>query len=134
MAIKLLWLALGGTLGTWCRFAFAEWAISRWSGYLPVGTLLANGLGCLLIGLLVGLLEARVGAVVEAPPELRLLLMTGFLGALTTFSAFELEAFLYMREGLWMRALLYLVGSLILGLLLLAGGFQAGRMLGGLRV
>lgn len=133
-ALNLLWLLLGGGMGTMCRYFINEWALPRLGSHLPYGTLGANLLGCLLIGLLLGVFESRFGSLTGAPTALRLLLITGFLGGLTTFSTYELEAFLYLRDGLWGRALAYLTLSIVLGLAVLWAGFQAGRLAGGLRV
>ncbi len=126
---KVLILILGGSIGTLSRYFLAEWGQSRFGGFFPYGTLLVNLLGCLIIGLLVGILEKRFHALVEVPLQLRLLLITGFLGAFTTFSSYELEAFLFLRQGQWERALLYLVGSIGLGLLLILTGSRLGRIL-----
>jgi CrcB protein len=78
---------------------------------------------------LLGFFESRYHALTEAPAHLRLLLITGFLGALTTFSSYELEAFLYLRQGVWEKALLYLTGSIVLGLSLILLGFKLGQIL-----
>ncbi len=122
-------LILGGSLGTVSRYYLAEWGQARFGTWLPYGTLLVNLGGCLIVGLLLGVLESRFHALAEAPVQLRLLLFSGFLGAFTTFSSYELEALLYFRQGLWERALLYLAGSIVLGLLLMAGGWHLARML-----
>ncbi|WP_303673164.1 fluoride efflux transporter CrcB [Vampirovibrio chlorellavorus] len=124
---KAVLLIVGGSLGTLCRYYLADWGQSRWGVVFPFGTLLVNLLGCLLIGLLLGGFERRFEALAAVPVELRLMLMTGFLGAFTTFSSYELEAFVMLRQGAWERALIYLLGSLVLGLLLVLLGFRLGR-------
>lgn len=126
MGNKLVLLILGGSVGTLCRYFWAEWGQARFGTWLPYGTLLVNLIGCLILGLLLGFFESRYHALSEAPIQLRLLLITGFLGALTTFSSYELEAFLYLRHGAWERALLYLIGSIVLGLGLMALGVRLG--------
>lgn len=126
---RVLILIVGGSIGTLCRYYLAEFGQSRFGSWLPFGTLLVNLLGCLIIGLLFGVFEKRYQALVEVPMQLRLLLMTGFLGAFTTFSSYELETVLLFRQGAWERALLYLVGSLVLGLLLVMAGARLGRVL-----
>lgn len=126
---KIWVLIVGGSIGTLCRYYLAEWGQARFGTFFPYATLLVNLLGCLIIGLLLGVFEKRFHALVEAPLQLRLLLMTGFLGALTTFSSYELEAFLLLRQGSWERALLYLAGSIVLGLLLILTGSKLGRLL-----
>lgn len=126
---KVLILILGGSIGTLGRYFLAEWGQTRLGSFFPYGTLLVNLLGCLIIGLLLGVFEKRFHALVEVPLQLRLLLITGFLGAFTTFSSYELEAFLFLRQGQWERALLYLTGSICLGLLLILTGSRLGRIL-----
>lgn len=126
---KVLLLILGGSAGTLCRYYLADWGQSRWGAFFPYGTLLVNLLGCLLIGLLLGGLERRFEALAAVPVELRLLLMTGFLGAFTTFSSYEMEAFVMFRHGVWERALIYVLGSLVLGFLLVFLGTRLGRAL-----
>src|SRR5688572_25079244 len=111
MLDKIGILVVGGAIGTLSRYYLAEWGQSLWGSQFPYGTLLVNMLGCLLMGCVVGFAESRYQALVEMPYQLRLLLMTGFLGAFTTFSSYELEALLLLRHGAWERALLYLVGS-----------------------
>ena len=123
-----IWLIVGGGVGTLCRYGLNEWASGRFGPAWPFGTIGANGIGCLIIGLLLGFFESRFGTFAEAPLHWRLLLITGFLGALTTFSSYELEAFLFMRDGLWQKALVYLLGSIAIGLLLLWMGVQLGRL------
>lgn len=129
MLNKLFLLLLGGGLGTVCRYFMAEWGQARWGVHFPYGTLLVNMSGCLMMGILLGVLEARFGSLAASPYPLRLLLISGFLGGLTTFSSYELETLLLLRNGSWERALLYAVGSLILGLLILLAGFRATRLL-----
>lgn len=125
-----LWLLIvGGSAGTVCRHYLATWGQARWGTALPFGTLLVNVLGCLIMGLLWGALERRFGALAGVPIELRLLLMSGFLGAFTTFSSYELETLLLFRQGAWERALIYALGSLLLGGLLLWLGARLGRTL-----
>jgi CrcB protein len=128
---KILLLILGGSLGTLCRYFLAEWGQARWGVWLPYGTLLVNLVGCFVMGCLLGGFESRGQAWVEIPPAIRVLVATGFLGAMTTFSSYELEALLYLRQGLWERALLYLVGSVVLGLLAMLLGVRVSRFLGG---
>ena len=126
---KVLLLILGGSVGTLCRYYVADWGQARWGIFFPYGTLLVNLLGCLLIGLLLGGFERRFEALAAVPVELRLMLMTGFLGAFTTFSSYELEAFVLLRQGAWERALIYVLGSIVLGLLLVLLGVRLGRAL-----
>jgi CrcB protein len=134
MLNKFWLLLIGGGVGTVCRYFLAEWGQARWGVHLPYGTLLVNMAGCCLMGILLGVLESRFGALDSAPYALRLLLISGFLGGLTTFSSYELETFLLFRHGAWERALLYALGSVALGLLVMLGGFRLTRLLMGGRL
>ncbi len=116
---EILFLVLGGSLGTLSRY-YLSLGIQQWAGtHMPYGTLAANLIGCLLIGVLLAVTEKTEWL----SPGLRLMLGTGFLGALTTFSTFELETFQLMRDDALGRALAYMGISLALGLSVLAAGY-----------
>ncbi len=115
----------GGALGTGARYA-VQLAAARWTLF-PWGTLTVNALGCLAIGVLGRLVHQRdLGR-----EELRLLLITGFLGGFTTFSAFGYDTFSLWRTGQARLALLNIVSNNALGLLAVALGWWAvGRLWG----
>ena len=119
-----LWVALGGATGAAARFAVAQWMSSRWGWTFPWGTFAVNVTGSLAIGLVMTLLIAR-----GADPMYRLLLVTGFLGGYTTFSAFSFEALTLLEARRWDAAALYVIGSVGLGLLATALGLGLGRLL-----
>ncbi|MGE0200072.1 MAG: fluoride efflux transporter CrcB [Candidatus Melainabacteria bacterium] len=114
-------LIIGGSLGTLCRYGIGlmsqHWAVSQ---NFPAGTLLANVLGCLILGLFLGVTEARQ---ITLPPSLRLMLVVGFLGALTTFSTFELDTFLLLKEGAALKAAANVLLSIGLGFAALWAAF-----------
>jgi CrcB protein len=107
-------LAVGGgaALGAWSRWGLGLW-LNALVPQLPLGTLTANLIG----GYLVGLALAWFALVEGGPPELRLLVVTGFLGGLTTFSTFSAEAtgLLARQQFGWAAAhiALHLGGSLL---------------------
>lgn len=111
LAVALL--CIGASLG-----AIARWQLSLWlntgTQWLPVGTLTANLVGGWLIGLLVAIFQAQPGI----DPLWRLALVTGFLGALTTFSTFSMETVQLLQSDRVGHALalatLHLAGSLAL--------------------
>ena len=122
--VAYLWVALGGAAGSTARFAIAQWAAARWGWTFPWGTFAVNVTGSLAIGLVMTLLLAR-----GADPAYRLLLVTGFLGGYTTFSAFSLEALTLLEARRWDAAAFYVICSVVLGLLATGLGLGLGRLL-----
>ncbi len=114
-------VALGATAGAWLRWLLALW-LNRHAEAIPWGTFSANMLG----GYLVGLVLALIFSHPEWPPFWRLLLITGFMGGLTTFSTFSAETIAFLEEGRFGMALGYagmsLLGSLVLTMLGLMTG------------
>jgi CrcB protein len=112
-SINFLAVALGATVGAWLRWLLSLW-LNRHADMLPWGTFAANMLGGYLVGLVVGVIASHP----EWPQFWRLLLVTGFLGGLTTFSAFSAEVIGFVEEGRLGMALTYagtsLAGSLVL--------------------
>jgi CrcB protein len=111
-----LWLVLaavggGAVLGAWSRWALAYWLNPR-IAHLPLGTLTANLLGAYLIGIFIALFATHP----TVPPAWRLLIVTGFLGGMTTFSTFSAESFALLQQGRHgaavAHAALHLFGSL----------------------
>ena len=122
---------LAGALGTLARYGFSllvqEW-VETWGdrtflgAAFPLGTLLVNVLGCFLLSLIVTLTLAEA-----VKPEWRLILGTGFLGAFTTFSTFELESEHLLAWGHNKAAVVYILGNLVLGF----GAIYLGRAVAG---
>ncbi|WP_054030464.1 fluoride efflux transporter CrcB [Desulfatitalea tepidiphila] len=115
---------LGGSLGAASRYAIGLLAAKAWGVQFPWGTLLVNLSGCFLIGLLFALADrARL-----LTPEMRLLLITGYLGALTTFSSFTLETVNAGRAGLTLQPLANILVNNIGGLALTILGMRLGGL------
>lgn len=114
--MQWLAVALGGAVGAMGRYALLAWLYPVMGNRFPLGTLTANVVGCFLVGICYVLIVEK--AVLS--PEWRLWLMTGFLGALTTFSTFSLDALLLWQNGHTATALLY-VASTFLACLLAVG-------------
>jgi|SRR6476661_61692 len=115
-------VALGGSAGALARYWLQQAVQGRYPLSWPVGTGVVNVLGCLLAGLLLGLLERHtLGA------GWRLLLVTGFCGGFTTFSAFALENLALLRGGQLLTAAIYAGGSVVLGVLAATGGYWLAR-------
>ena len=110
MGATLAAIAVGAVLGAWARYGLALALNGR--SWLPWGTFAANAIGGLLIGLAIAHLSART----DVSPLWRLFFVTGFLGALTTFSAFSGEVTTLLLDGQLLRgvglAALHLVASL----------------------
>lgn len=123
MGIQVLAVAIGGAIGCCLRYLATLGAARVVGTSFPAGTLLVNVLGCLLAGLLFGLAAERAGF----PPILRLLVMTGFLGGFTTFSAFSLETVNLMRDGSWAIALGSIAANNVIGLTAAVAGIYLGR-------
>lgn len=117
MMRDLILVFLGGGMGSMCRYGVGAYLLKSVAVRFPVATLMANALGCLLIGLLMGYLSNRPATFWS------LLFVTGFCGGFTTFSTFSNETFQYFRQGLYGVALTYVALSLLLGLLMVALGF-----------
>jgi CrcB protein len=115
-------LAIGGIAGTAARYLCATWIYKATGTNFPYGTMVVNLSGCLLIGFFNGLGEVRS----VLSPNDRILLMTGFCGAYTTFSTLILETSNLINDGEMLRASLNFFGSGLLGFLLFrVGGYLA---------
>lgn len=110
--MKLLLIFLGSGAGGLARYACAGWT-QRWAnGAFPLGTLVVNVSGCLLVGFL----AAALGGRMLVREEYRVALLIGLLGGYTTFSTFGLETFALLNDGQGWRAALNITASVVLGL------------------
>jgi CrcB protein len=117
-------VAAGGASGAVARYGLGLWAGRTLGTELPFGTFIANLLGGLLMGLLVGWLAFRGDADQE---RWRLLLGVGALGGFTTFSAFSLETALMIERRHWEIAAIYVTASVLLSVAALFVGLFLGR-------
>ena len=115
-------LIAGGIAGTLSRYLMAGFVHDFLGSEFPYGTLIVNLTGCLAIGFLDALAEEKF----VLSPNARVLLMTGFCGAYTTFSTFILETSHLFRDGEFARGAINIGASVIAGFLL----FQLGSILG----
>ncbi len=116
----MVWLgvALGGALGSVARYAATEIMARRYGSEFPLGTLLVNVAGSLLVGLLAGVLLNA-----ERPDSLpRLFLIVGFCGGFTTFSAFSLQTLELLQAGQPAKAAMNVALSIALCLLAVWAG------------
>lgn len=104
----LLWIGAGGFFGAIARFLIAGAVQKHFPYPFPVGTLTVNVLGSFLIGFLTLLFENLIA------PNYKAMVITGFLGALTTFSTFSYETSMLIAEGAYLRALLNVLLNVVL--------------------
>ena len=109
---SILIIGLSGGAGSILRYLVQKIFQPHSTGVFPTGTFLVNIVGCFLIGLFWGWMNRSA----EWSEELRLLLMTGFCGGFTTFSAFTLESIGLLKENKTGLFLFYIAGSVIIGL------------------
>lgn len=103
-------VATGGAIGAVCRFIISTYWFPVTGHRFPVGTLVVNVLGCFLVGAFYVLIVEK-GLL---PAFWKPFLITGFLGALTTFSTFSLDALLLWQNGLHFLAFAYVAANLLL--------------------
>ena len=116
--MKLFSVMFGGFLGAITRYRIGEW-IQTDNGF-PMGTLLINLLGCFILGwfLTFFTIEKNIN------PQFTLFIGTGFIGSFTTFSTFSVETILLFQNGLMVYGALYVLISMIFGILLAHLGFK----------
>jgi len=119
---QILAVALGAALGALLRWVTGLWLNEQWGGF-PLGTLLVNCVGGLLIGMALVWFDRTPNEV------LRLLLVTGFLGGLTTFSAFSGESLSLMQRGEYAWALAHTGAHVVGSLASAAIGFRLMRVM-----
>ena len=122
----MIWyVALGGAFGSAARFLLGTQIQQRAGVGFPVGTLVINITGSLLLGFL---LRYALGGE-SISPEVRALLTTGFCGGYTTFSTFSYETAAMLEDGSYTRPLLYIALSVLVALAGTFAGFALAREL-----
>ena len=125
--MRLLFIGLGGAVGAMSRYLLAGWATSLLGAAFPWGTLVVNALGSFGRAFLM-----HVGLTTELlPPNLRIAVGTGFIGALTTYSTFNYEATVYLQERAFGMAAAYYGGMVLVCLLCGFAGLVLARQLFG---
>ncbi len=118
MLKNLLVVGIGGASGSIFRYLISIVSYKNTTHSFPWSTFTANMVGCFLIGLFFGFFERHF----ISYPELKLLLITGFCGGLTTFSTFSAEGYDLIQAGHYTTAIIYIACSIMAGLLILLGG------------
>ncbi|WP_089954609.1 fluoride efflux transporter CrcB [Limnohabitans sp. 2KL-3] len=115
--LTVIAICIGASVGALSRWQLGLWLNPASAGLMPLGTLAANLIGGYLVGVCVGVFQQLP----DLDPVWRLALVTGFLGALTTFSSFSAEVVGMLQQGRLAWALgtatLHLLGSLMLTVL-----------------
>lgn len=119
---QLLLVFIGGGAGSVARFLLGK-ALNNSGDGIPYGTFLANILGSLFIGIILGL-AAKHEALTQ---DHTLLLATGFCGGFTTFSAFAYENHVFLKSGDFMSFALYTIASFVVGFLAVFAGIYLVR-------
>ena len=111
--MKLIFaIGVGSFIGGVFRYLLSLWIQAKAISLFPFHTLSINIMGCFLIGIVLGVFDKG-----QISYEWKMFLATGILGGFTTFSAFSSETFVLFREGHAGYALLYILASVLLGLL-----------------
>jgi len=123
--MSLLLIGLGGFAGAIARYVVDGAVAERVNSDFPLGTLVINASGSLLLGLLFAMSTERA----VLPAEIRGPILIGFIGAYTTFSTFMLESWRLVETGAIGLAVLNLAGSTAMGLVAMVAGLAIGRLI-----
>lgn len=111
MIKHLLFVGLGGAIGSILRYLSAVLINKFWIFAFPWATFFVNILGCILIGFFIGLGERN--SLING--DVKLFLITGFCGGFTTFSTFSFENMILFQNGYYLTTALYVVSSVLIG-------------------
>ena len=112
MLKTILYIAIGGALGSVLRYLTTVFVSKFWSNHFPIATFITNFLGSFLIGLFTGILAKNQ----LEESNLKWFLITGFCGGYTTFSAFGMENYNLFQSNNSLLAFGYIALSIVLGL------------------
>lgn len=119
MVSKVILVGIGGSVGSILRFLTSYYVNRSYTQSFPLATFTVNILGCLLIGILIGLSGKFLSE------EMKLLFITGFCGSYTTFSTFSAENLHLFQSGQYFTLILYILLSIIVGFLAVLIGYTA---------
>ena len=127
LVANLLYIALGGAVGAVSRYLVSGWVMHSTGRVFPFGTLCVNVIGCFLLGFI-----AHIAQVTSwIPKPVFSAITVGFLGALTTFSAFGMETLDQLNKGAWSGALANIAANVLIGLAAVWAGVMLGRAVAG---
>ncbi|MEZ0574426.1 fluoride efflux transporter CrcB [Halodesulfovibrio aestuarii] len=122
---KIILLFCAGGLGSLSRYLLSGVFQRAINISFPIGTYLVNIFGCFLFGLIWAYAQDRL----SLSPDFRVIVLTGFMGAFTTFSTFIFESAALLDSAQWPYFLLNVAGQIITGVILLKFGLTLGRLL-----
>jgi fluoride exporter len=121
----ILWVALGGAIGSAARYGVNVWSGRMLGSEFPWHTFIVNVVGCFAMGVLVELMALKL----NVGNETRAFLTTGILGGFTTFSAYSLDFAVLVERKSYGAALAYGTGSVALSLIAVFAGLSLVRTL-----
>ena len=125
MLKEIVLLGIAGALGALSRYGLSGIVQSLGGERFAWGTLVVNALGCFLFGC-IWMLAAEERTFISG--QTRFIVLTGFMGAFTTFSTFAFETSRYLNDSQWALAAVNLIGQNVLGLVCVFLGMAAGRL------
>jgi len=125
VAAKLLLIAVAGGMGSLARYGLSGLVLRLCGTGFPWGTAAVNVVGSFLFGVVWSATEHRLGLAAET----RIIVLTGFMGAFTTFSTFMFETGQLMADKEWLLAFGNIAGQILVGLVFLFLGLAVGRLI-----
>ncbi|MBR5555765.1 fluoride efflux transporter CrcB [bacterium] len=125
MLNNLIAIFVGGGTGAILRY-LTTYLCKSVFGLSFIGTISVNMIGCLLIGFIFGIASQKTEML---PQTVKLLIVVGFLGGLTTFSTFSLESFEFIKDGKIVIGLAYILFSCLIGVTLTALGVYLSKFI-----
>ncbi len=124
MLVKIIMVAVGGAAGALCRYGLCGLVSRLYNSQFKLETIVVNLVGCFLMGVVVSAVHDRV----DISDSVKILILTGFLGAFTTFSTYTLESVRYIEQDQYLLALWNIVISTVISIPLLIAGMKVGGM------